>query len=84
MVEVEDREAERLRRVAGRAGDRGRQHVVELATVEQAGQWVAPRTPLVVLEHARVVERERGVVGEGLELPARAVVEPDSRRLSTI
>jgi hypothetical protein len=48
---------------------------VELATVQQACQRVAARTPLVVLQHACVVERERGVVGKGRHLPACLGVE---------
>jgi hypothetical protein len=37
---------------------------VELAVVEQAGEWVAPSTVGVLVEQLRVVERDRGVLGE--------------------
>ena len=76
-VEIEDRQTQDLLWVTGRARDRGREHVVELAAVEQSGERIAPRPTLVVLEHPSVVERERRVIGERFEQASRAVVRVD-------
>ena len=73
-VEIEDRQTQDLLWVTGRTRDGGREHVVELAAVEQSGERIAPRPALVVLEHPSVVERKRRVICERFEQAPRTVV----------
>src|SRR4051794_3509628 len=65
-VEVEQRNAE-LAAVALAAVDLAGGALVELAVVEQVGERVAARELLLRLEQARVRERDRTLVGVGLE-----------------
>ena len=71
VVEVEHGQAQRHRGVMLCACNGGGEQVLEFTAVQQACERVAAGAPLVVLEHARIVERYRGVVGERDQLLAR-------------